>query len=76
MLSWKRTLANAGLEAAYFSGLAHLGERRAQGSGVILKFEHVRPHTEIRFSRYVTTKSRPNSLIAPSRHRGIEALEV
>lgn len=36
-------LANAGLEAAYFGGLAHLAERRAGGSGAILKFEHVRP---------------------------------
>jgi peptidoglycan/xylan/chitin deacetylase (PgdA/CDA1 family) len=36
-------LVNAGLEAAYFGGLAHLAERRARGSGAILKFEHVRP---------------------------------
>jgi peptidoglycan/xylan/chitin deacetylase (PgdA/CDA1 family) len=43
VLSFKRALANAGLEAAYFSGLAHLAERSAQSSGVILKFEHVRP---------------------------------
>jgi peptidoglycan/xylan/chitin deacetylase (PgdA/CDA1 family) len=36
-------LANAGLEVAYFGGLAHLAERWARGSGAILKFEHVRP---------------------------------
>ncbi|MEH2514365.1 peptidoglycan/xylan/chitin deacetylase (PgdA/CDA1 family) [Nitrobacteraceae bacterium AZCC 1564] len=43
LFSWKRMLVNAGLEAAYFSGLAHFAERSARGSGVILKFEHVRP---------------------------------
>lgn len=43
MLSWKRALANSALEVAYFSGLARVAERKAQGSGVILKFEHVRP---------------------------------
>lgn len=49
MLSFKRALANAGLEAAYFSGLANLAERNARSSGVILKFEHVRPPSKDSF---------------------------
>lgn len=36
-------LADVGLEFAYFSGMARIFERRAGGSGVILKFAHVRP---------------------------------
>ncbi len=36
-------LADVGLELAYFSGMARIFERRTGGSGVILKFTHVRP---------------------------------
>lgn len=36
-------LSDVGLELAYFSGLARLAERRTGGTGVILKFEHIRP---------------------------------
>lgn len=39
-------LADMGLELAYFSGIAHLVEGRRGGSGVILKFEHVRPRRD------------------------------
>jgi peptidoglycan/xylan/chitin deacetylase (PgdA/CDA1 family) len=39
----KVLLADIGLEFAYFSGLSRLIEGRTGGSGVILKFEHVRP---------------------------------
>jgi peptidoglycan/xylan/chitin deacetylase (PgdA/CDA1 family) len=42
-------LADIGLEMAYFSGLSHILERRTGGSGVILKFEHVRPRRDDRF---------------------------
>lgn len=43
MFSWNRVVANTALEAAYFSGLARFAERGAHDTGVILKFEHVRP---------------------------------
>lgn len=43
LLTWERLLADAGLQLAYFSGAAHMSERRNGGAGVILKFEHVRP---------------------------------
>lgn len=44
-----RKLAAVGLELAYFSGLVRLLERRAGGTGVILKFERVRPKPAGRF---------------------------
>lgn len=43
MLFRRGMLGSIGLELAYFSGLGHMFERRTGGSGVILKFEHVRP---------------------------------
>lgn len=39
-------VANVALEFAYFSGMAHIFERRTGGSGVILKFAHVRPRRD------------------------------
>lgn len=42
-------LANIGLEIGYFSGMAHLLERRTGGAGAILRFEHVRPRSEEAF---------------------------
>jgi peptidoglycan/xylan/chitin deacetylase (PgdA/CDA1 family) len=42
-------LTAAGLELAWFSGLARLFERRATGTGVILRFERVRPRQVGRF---------------------------
>jgi peptidoglycan/xylan/chitin deacetylase (PgdA/CDA1 family) len=42
-------LAAAGLELAYFSGLVRLFERRAGGTGVVLKFGRVRPEQVERF---------------------------
>lgn len=41
--SWNRLIADAGLQLAFFSGVAQIAERRKGGAGVILKFEHVRP---------------------------------
>lgn len=43
MLSWNRLFADAGLQLAFFTGVAQIAERRKGGAGVILKFEHVRP---------------------------------
>lgn len=43
MLSWNRLIADAGLQLAFFTGVAQIAERRKGGAGVILKFEHVRP---------------------------------
>ena len=43
MLSWNRLIADAGLQLAFFSGVAQIAERRRGGAGVILKLEHVRP---------------------------------
>lgn len=43
MLSWNRLIADAGLQLAFFTGVAQIAERRTGGAGVILKFEHVRP---------------------------------
>lgn len=43
MLSWNRLVADAGLQLAFFTGVAKIAERRKGGAGVILKFEHVRP---------------------------------
>lgn len=43
MLFWERLLADAGLELAYFSGVARALEGLTGGAGAILKFEHVRP---------------------------------
>lgn len=40
---------NAGLELAHASGLFWLAERRASGTGVILRFEHVRPANRVAF---------------------------
>jgi peptidoglycan/xylan/chitin deacetylase (PgdA/CDA1 family) len=49
LLSWRRILADAGQELAYFSGAARISERYNSGSGVILKFEHVRSPRAERF---------------------------
>ncbi|MBN9006587.1 MAG: polysaccharide deacetylase family protein [Rhizobiales bacterium] len=49
MPSANGVLTAAGLELAYFSGLARLFERRAGGTGVILRFERVRPEQAGRF---------------------------
>lgn len=70
VLSWKRSLANAGLEVAYFGGLAHLAERSAQGSGAILKFEHVRPSQKDPFQPLRSREITPEFL-----DRAIEALK-
>ena len=70
MLFWKRTLANSALEITYFSGLAHLAERSAQGSGVILKFEHVRPSHSDPFQPLRSREIAPEFL-----DRAIEALK-
>ncbi|WP_424631107.1 polysaccharide deacetylase family protein [Bradyrhizobium sp. SYSU BS000235] len=70
MLSWKRALANAGLEVAYASGLARLAERNAHGCGVILKFEHVRPSHRDPFQPLRSHEITPEFL-----DRAIEALK-
>lgn len=49
MLLRKGLLADIGLEFVYFSGLSHLLEGRTGGSGIILKFEHVRPPSDRSF---------------------------
>ncbi|MCP9626957.1 polysaccharide deacetylase family protein [Rhodopseudomonas palustris] len=41
--------AAAGLELAYFSGLARLAQARGGGCGVILRFERVRPTRKAKF---------------------------
>ncbi len=46
MLLRKSLLADIGLEFAYFSGLARLFEGRTGGSGIILRFERVRPRRD------------------------------
>ena len=43
MLFRRSLLGDLGLEFAYFSGAARIIEGRAGGSGIILRFEHVRP---------------------------------
>ncbi len=40
---WNRLIADAGMQLAYFAGVAQIAERRRGGAGVILKFDHVRP---------------------------------
>ena len=41
--SWNQLIADAGLQLAFFTGIAQFTERRTGGAGVILKFERVRP---------------------------------
>ncbi len=43
LLSWNRLIADAGLQLAFYTGMARLAEPRTGGAGVILKFERVRP---------------------------------
>jgi peptidoglycan/xylan/chitin deacetylase (PgdA/CDA1 family) len=47
--SGNRFLTGVGLRLAYFSGYARLMERRAGGTGAILRFERVRPARSARF---------------------------
>ncbi len=46
MLLRKGLIADIGLELAYFGGLGRLLEARTGGSGIILRFEHVRPRRD------------------------------
>lgn len=79
VLSWKRALANSALEVAYFSGLARVAERRAQGSGVILKFEHVRPPHKDPFQplrRHEVTPEFLDRAIALLKRQGFDFLSM
>ena len=49
MPSDNRVLTRLGLEFAYFSGFARLMQHRADGAGVVLRFERVRPRRATRF---------------------------
>jgi peptidoglycan/xylan/chitin deacetylase (PgdA/CDA1 family) len=60
--SVNKGLAAAGLELAYFSGFARLFERRARGTGVILRFERVRPKPAGRFQPRRAHEVTPESL--------------
>jgi peptidoglycan/xylan/chitin deacetylase (PgdA/CDA1 family) len=46
---YERLLTSLELEFAYFSGLAWLSERAARGTGVIMRFERVRPRQNAGF---------------------------
>lgn len=49
MIARNNRLAQAGLELAHASGVFRLAERRAAGTGAILRLEHVRPRSTAAF---------------------------
>jgi peptidoglycan/xylan/chitin deacetylase (PgdA/CDA1 family) len=55
-------LTRVGLELAYFSGYALIGQRRTGGAGVILRFERVRPRRRARFQPIKSCEITPEFL--------------
>jgi peptidoglycan/xylan/chitin deacetylase (PgdA/CDA1 family) len=76
---WKHHIAGIGLELAYVIGLSRVAERRASGTGVILKFQRVRPRRRGLFQPLKRQEITPEFLdrtIATLKRRGFDIVSI